>query len=113
MHILIDVDHIFLRARAIRLPQAHLAAAAGVDKSILVRARQRGTINSRNLRALTDVLVAEELRLRDYLLGVHPLPAAGGPPPSTGADLAGEACAPVASPAAPSEETRHERAELE
>ena len=62
------------RAAAIRLSTSHLSRETGLTAHTVGR-----TLNSRTrpfletAEALEKVIVAEELRLRDYLLTIHPL----------------------------------------
>jgi transcriptional regulator with XRE-family HTH domain len=66
------------RAEAIRLGQRTIASRSG--KSIrFVNLTLLGKSDPRwdNLKAIEDVVTAEELRLRDYLLGLHPVKREG------------------------------------
>lgn len=64
------------RAAAIRLSTSHLSQATGLTAHTVGR-----TLNSRTrpflatADALECAIVAEEIRLRDYLLGLHPIHA--------------------------------------
>ena len=66
------------RAEAIHLRMNPLADLAGVPPSTAHARKKDGS--DRDLRAstmckLSEALIAEELRLRDYLLALHPVPA--------------------------------------
>lgn len=65
------------RAENIRLRMNNLAALAGVPPSTAHARHSDGTprdVRSSTLQKLSDAVIAEELRLRDYLLTLHPVP---------------------------------------
>ena len=64
------------RARAIRLSDKALGEASGLAENTVYRTLAgitRPMLDTAN--ALSDAVVAEELRLRDYLLSLHPVTA--------------------------------------
>lgn len=62
------------RAGRINLPLARLAERAGMPTSTLTRPlREGGNPTLKTLERANEALVAEELKLRDYLLRQHPL----------------------------------------
>lgn len=67
------------RAEAIRLGNKPLAAKTGLAEHTVGRALKRpsgGNIDT--YRAIENAVVTEELRLRDYLLTLHPLQSQPG-----------------------------------
>lgn len=69
------ISEIKSRAAGIGLAMTRLAGMAGVAASTAVGrvdALERD-VRASTLRKLGDALVAEEIRLRDYLLGLHPI----------------------------------------
>ena len=70
-----DIAEIRQRVRAIRLPQCTLADLVRIEKNTVSRVLL-GKTDPRNstVSSLIDGVTAEELRLRDYLLALHPLP---------------------------------------
>lgn len=71
---LLSPEEIVERRKAIRFPPKEHAIVAGLAEHIAVRTlnrRQRPTFD--NVAALSKALTAEEIRLRDYLIGLHPL----------------------------------------
>jgi hypothetical protein len=61
------------RATAIRLDKKALAAMAGLSqKSVGMTLREQSSPRLNNLQAMEASVVAEELRLRDYLNALHP-----------------------------------------
>lgn len=66
------------RAAAVRLDKKELAALAQVSHKQVVQIT-RGTASPRlnTLQAIEAAMLAEELRLRDYLIGLHGLPRNG------------------------------------
>lgn len=73
-----EIGEIKSRADAIRLPMGHLADLAGVAPSSITRALQGGTLYATTLKRLEDALLAEEARLRDYLVSLHGCPESKG-----------------------------------
>jgi hypothetical protein len=71
-----NISQIKERAANIRLRMNHLADLAGVPPSTAhakTGGRERD-VRASTLRKLAEAQVNEELRLRDYLLSLHPLP---------------------------------------
>lgn len=68
------------RAKAIRLGRKALAGQSNLSEKAVgqilngVSGGQHGSVV-----AIENALVADELRLRDYLLGLHPVASEGGP----------------------------------
>ncbi|MES2671583.1 MAG: hypothetical protein V4673_14360 [Pseudomonadota bacterium] len=76
MQYLDTISQIKERAENIRLPMSKLASLAGVAPSTaLARTTDGGErdIRSSSMRKLSEAQIAEELRLRDYLLTLHPI----------------------------------------
>lgn len=74
------ISQIKERAENIRLPMNTLAALAGVAAST-AHAHKGGVPRDpreSSLRKMSDALIADELRLRDYLLALHPVVAKEG-----------------------------------
>jgi hypothetical protein len=71
MQHLVAIEQIKERAEAVNLNLKVLAHRAGVHPSTAYRGAKRIVTGAR----LTDALVAEEIRLRDHLLKIHPLPS--------------------------------------
>lgn len=71
---MIEPSEIERRRKAIRLQRGELATAAHCDQNTVskVLLGKTGT-RVTTLTAMSNALVAEEIRLRDYLLAVHPL----------------------------------------
>lgn len=68
------------RAENIRLRMNNLAALAGVPPSTAHARNTDGSardVRSSTLKKLVDAQIAEELRLRDYLLSLHPISTTG------------------------------------
>ena len=63
------------RCQMIRLQPANLARRAGCHQLTICRIMRGATIDPRysTLTEIERAIVAEELRLRDYLVGLHPL----------------------------------------
>lgn len=71
-----DIVQLKERAENIRLRMNNLAALAGVPPSTAHARHSDGTardVRSSTLKKLTDAQIAEEIRLRDYLLALHPV----------------------------------------
>ncbi len=70
-------EEMAVRARAVRLEDKEVAAAAGVGENTISRTFS-GKTNPLLLtaRAIEAAIVSEELRLRDYLIGLHGVPQA-------------------------------------
>lgn len=70
-----EIAEVKERIRAIRLPQRRLAEMARVEPNTVSRVLL-GNIDPRHstLGAMIRSVEAEERRLRDYLLSLHPLP---------------------------------------
>lgn len=67
------------RAHAIRLDKKALAGLAGLSqKSVGMTLREQSSPRLNNLQAMERALVADEIRLRDYLLTLHPIETATG-----------------------------------
>lgn len=67
-------ETIATRARAIRLSDKALGGAAGLAENTVYRTLSRRTRPLQDTaEMLSSALVAEELRLRDYLLTLHPV----------------------------------------
>lgn len=65
------------RARAVRLEDKVIAAAAGIGENTVFRTfagKTRPLLLT--AKAIEAAIVTEELRLRDYLIGLHGVPAA-------------------------------------
>lgn len=72
-----NISQIKERAVNIRLRMNNLAALAGLPPSTAHARTADGRdrdMRASTYRKLVDAIVAEELRLRDYLLSLHPLP---------------------------------------
>lgn len=62
------------RCSALRLPQSELAALAGLDENTIGRAfKPEANPLMSTLRAMEAAIAAEERRLRDHLLTLHPI----------------------------------------
>ncbi len=75
MPTLLDITEIRKRVAAINLSLSGLARRAGVEPSVVLRGcagKHEPKIST--LRKIGDPLIAEEIRLRDYLLELHPVP---------------------------------------
>jgi hypothetical protein len=70
---MIDVVEIQTRCRAIRLRRGTLAEIAQRHPNTVARMFSGASVTTGNLLAVTAALEAEEIRLRDYLLELHPL----------------------------------------
>lgn len=68
------------RIAAIRWTMKKACAAAPVDASTVTRAKQGAETRNSKLVAIEAAVAAEEIRLRDYLMAVHP-PVQAGPAP--------------------------------
>lgn len=69
------------RAENIHLRMNRLAELAGVPPSTAHARKSDGherDVRSSTLRKLTDALIAEEIRLRDHLLSLHPIKSERG-----------------------------------
>jgi hypothetical protein len=67
-------EQIAERSEAIRLDKKALARLAKLSqKSTGMTLRGQSSPRLNNLQALERAIVAEEIRLRDYLLAIHPL----------------------------------------
>ncbi|GLI25620.1 transcriptional regulator with XRE-family HTH domain [Xanthobacter flavus] len=72
-----NLTDIVTRASAVRLPQSRIAELSGLHKSTVER-----TLNGKTdplhktLERMEKAVVQEELRLRDYLVGLHGTPGA-------------------------------------
>lgn len=71
---MIDADEMKTRCTAIRLQHYELASAAGYNPNT-VRYVFRGHGRAITAKLIGEALVREELRLRDYLLQLHPVKA--------------------------------------
>lgn len=69
------VKDLAARIARIRLPQTKIAAATKLDEDTVSRAlrARRGCLNSTAIK-IEQVVVAEELRLRDHLIALHGIP---------------------------------------
>jgi predicted transcriptional regulator len=68
------ISEIKTRAAGIGLAMTRLAGMAGVAASTAVgRVDAERDVRASTLRKLGDAVVAEEIRLRDYLLALHPI----------------------------------------
>lgn len=68
------------RAENIRLRMNGVAELAGVPPSTAHARKTDGTprdVRSSTLQKLADAIIAEELRMRDYLLTLHPVKKGG------------------------------------
>jgi len=75
-----NISQLKERAENIRLRMNNLAALAGVPPSTAHARNTDGSdrdVRSSTLKKLVDAQVAEELRLRDYLLSLHPIKQEG------------------------------------
>lgn len=71
------VTDILPRAKAIRLPISEIARRTSLDKHTVLRIDDDGRSPLATTReAVLAAIVADETRLRDYLIGLHPVPAA-------------------------------------
>lgn len=72
------ISQLKARAEAIHLRMNPLAALAGVQPSVAHARKRDGSerdVRASTMHKLSDALIAEELRLRDYLNALHPVPA--------------------------------------
>jgi hypothetical protein len=66
------------RALAVRLGKKELSSLSGLsEKSTGMILRGASSPRLNNLQALERAVIAEEIRLRDYLFGLHPLAKEG------------------------------------
>lgn len=61
------------RADAIRLKGAALASAASLPGNAVARTLNGSRPSYDRVEALSNALIREEKRMRDYLVGLHPL----------------------------------------
>lgn len=73
MHDLAAPGNLKARAQAIRLSFEKLAALTGVAATTVTRIAEKGDGKLSTLQKLDAALTAEELRLRDHLLRLHPV----------------------------------------
>lgn len=66
-----DIDHILLRAHAIRVTAPELARLSGKPVSTVARFARRKSGNTETLKALTRALEEEERRLLNHLSRLH------------------------------------------
>jgi hypothetical protein len=70
---LLTPSEISQRADAIRLKGAALASAAGLPGNAAARTLNGSRPSYDRVEALSNALIGEEKRMRDYLIGLHPL----------------------------------------
>jgi hypothetical protein len=62
------------RATAIRLQKRELAASCGLNKNTITNVFRGLGARTDTLKAIDAAIGAEEIRLRDHLVSLHPLP---------------------------------------
>lgn len=78
MHEIVNPNQLKLRLGKVRLSPHALAPQARVHHTTIGRILAGSeAVQLDTLRRISDALIAEELALRDYLIGLHGLPAAG------------------------------------
>lgn len=70
---LLTPSEIAARADAIRLKGAALALAANLPGNAAARTLHGARPSYDRVEALSTALIQEEVRLRDYLIGLHPI----------------------------------------
>ena len=70
---MMEAAQIAIRCTAIRMRRGDLARCAGLHANTVSNLLGGSSVMSGSLVAATAALLDEELRLRDYLLGIHPL----------------------------------------
>ncbi|WP_107344454.1 hypothetical protein [Rhodopseudomonas palustris] len=86
-HPITDILQIKERAAAVRLTMNDVARLAGLPASTAHAKARDGRIRdvrSSTLAKLSSAVIAEELRQRDYLVGLHGLPAEPAVPEAPG-----------------------------
>src|SRR5271167_2734626 len=73
---IVELSEFKTRSEAIRWALADVSLAAGMARSTAYQVVAHQNPKRNTHEALSDALVGEELRLRDYLLGLHPVDAA-------------------------------------
>ncbi len=77
---MIEAAEIKTRSAAIRWPGQDLAHAAGCGVTTVYNVFRGDGSRTDTLKLMAGALVAEELRLRDHLLALHPLQGEGAQP---------------------------------
>ena len=76
MQTLLQISEISKRIKRIGVVPTDLSKRAGVNYATFYRGlKAPGGTSSRNLAALSSALIAIEIEMRDYLLGLHPVEA--------------------------------------
>lgn len=70
---LVELPELKGRAQAIRWTLADVSLAAGMARSTAYQVVEHQNPKSNTHKALSDAQIAEEIRLRDYLLALHPV----------------------------------------
>lgn len=70
---IVELTELSIRTAAIRWTLADLSLAAGMARSTAYQVVNHQNPKSKTHTALSDAQIAEELRLRDYLLALHPV----------------------------------------
>lgn len=70
-----DIHEIKSRSEAIRLQGRVWAQSAGVHPNTITHVLRGAGTQTFKLKAVTEALITEELRLRDHLLALHPVQA--------------------------------------
>jgi hypothetical protein len=70
---LVELSELLIRASAVRWTLADLSLAAGMARSTAYQVVNHQNPTRKTHDALSDAQIAEEVRLRDYLLGLHPI----------------------------------------
>lgn len=77
---MLNMDEIEARRRALRLPYKDLGAMAGLDHQTVARSlKRKNPPRYGSHEKIEQALLADELRQRDRLLGLHPLQAEDKP----------------------------------
>ena len=70
---IVELSELSGRVGSIRWTLGDLGLAAGMSRTTVYQVVSHGNPTKKTHDALSGALVAEELRLRDYLLSLHPL----------------------------------------
>jgi predicted transcriptional regulator len=77
MHMLINIEDVEARFACLRLNAGDIAGLAGLHRTTWLRAAKGEVeLRGRNVRKLYEALVAEEHRLLEHLIALHPEHAA-------------------------------------
>ena len=74
---IVELSELSIRAAAVRWTLADLSLAAGMARSTAYQVANHLNPTRKTHDALSDAQIAEEIRLRDYLLALHPLAKEG------------------------------------